>query len=342
MCLNRRMPVPPLHWPLEHVTRAGASHYNAHMPADAREATAFSPASVGNIGVGFDLLGHTFDGPGDSVRVRCVTRPGVHISAITGNAAGVADIPLEATRNTAGAALLALLAQTGASHGFELVLEKGIPIGSGMGGSAASCVAALVAGNALLDTPVPRPALYQAALQGESVASNSRQGDNVGPMLLGGVVLADERRILRLDVPDWLHVVVVHPDQVLETRRSRAVLAEPYPLAQVVTHCSHLALFLTGLARADRGLIADGLKDVLVEPRRASLIPGFHSVQAAAMDHGALGASISGGGPSVFAWFDGAAAAASAAEAMRRAFADAGFGSQAWRGPVNGPRAELI
>ncbi|MDO5505476.1 MAG: homoserine kinase [Pseudoxanthomonas suwonensis] len=304
-------------------------------------ARAFAPASVGNIGVGFDLLGHTIEGPGDAVTVRRIDAPVVRIEAIVGDAPGVADIPLEAAHNTAGAALMALLAQTRAKHGFELVLEKGIPIGSGMGGSAASCVAALVAGNALLDAPLERHALYPAALQGESVASHSRQGDNVGPMLLGGVVLADEHRLVPLPVPDWLHAVVVHPDQVLETRSARAVLAEPYPLSQVVRHCSHLALFLTGLTRGDRELIAAGLNDILVEPRRAPLIPGFAAVKGAALDHGALGASISGAGPSVFAWFDGAAAARAAIADMRRGFADAGLDAQAWVGPVDGPRAEL-
>lgn len=312
------------------------------MSTHISEAVAFAPPSVGNIGVGFDLLGHTIDGPGDTVRVRRIAQPQVRIKAVLGNAPGVADIPLEAAANTAGAALMALLAQTGAEHGFEVVLEKGIPIGSGLGGSAASCVAALIAGNALLDAPLARADLYQAALQGESVASHSRQGDNVGPMLLGGVVLADEQRLLPLQVPPWLHAVVVHPDQVLETRHSRAVLAQPYPLPQVVSHCSHLALFLTGLARADRELIAAGLKDVLVEPRRAPLIPGFAAVKAAALAHGALGASISGGGPSVFAWFDGASAARAAVPAMQRGFADAGFDSQAWVSPVDGPRAELL
>ena len=310
------------------------------MDAAKTEASAFAPASVGNIGVGFDLLGHTIAGPGDRVRVRRIAEPRVRIAEVLGDAPGVADIPQEPARNTAGAALMALLAQTGARHGFEVVLEKGIPIGSGLGGSAASCVAALVAGNALLDAPLPREALYPAALQGESVASNSRQGDNVGPMLLGGVVLADEQRLVPLPVPDWLHAVVVHPDQVLETRRSRAVLAEPYPLSHVVAHCSHLALFLTGLARGDRELIAAGLKDILVEPRRAPLIPGFAAVKAAALDHGALGASISGGGPSVFAWFDGAGAAQAAVASMRSGFVDAGFAAQAWVSPVNGPRAE--
>lgn len=305
-------------------------------------ASAFAPASVGNIGVGFDLLGYSIHGPGDTAHVRRIEEPVVRITSIGGDTPGVADIPLEAERNTAGQALIALRQQTGIGFGFELELIKGIPLGSGLGGSAASCVAALVAANALLPEPLDRHGLYEAALQGEAIASGSRHGDNLAPMLLGGVVLADEQRMIALDVPEWLHAVVVHPDQILETRRSRAVLAEPYPLSQVVHHCGHLAFFLTGLARGQRDLIAAGLKDVLVEPRRAPLIPGFTEVKAAALAHDALGASISGGGPSVFAWFDNKASADKAAADMQAAFADAGFDSQAYVGPVAGPRAELL
>lgn len=304
-------------------------------------ARAFAPAGVGNIGVGFDLLGHSIDGPRDFARVRRVAAPGVRITAITGDAAGTDAIPLEVARNTAGQALASLHSALGLAFGFELMLEKGIPIGAGLGGSAASCVAALVAANALLDAPLPREALYRFAIDGEAVSSHSRQGDNVAPMLLGGVVMATADRMVALPAPDWLHCVVVHPDQVLETRRAREVLAGPYPLALVVRHNAHLALFLTGLQRGDAGLIREGLRDLLVEPRRAPLVPGFAAVQAAAMDAGALGASLSGAGPSVFAWFASKAGAEAAAPAMRAAFADAGFTSQAWVSPVAGPRAEV-
>ncbi|PJK08400.1 homoserine kinase [Lysobacteraceae bacterium NML95-0200] len=306
------------------------------------EARAFAPASVGNIGVGFDLLGHTVTGIGDIAHVRRIESPEVRIASIDGELSSVCQIPLEAARNTAGQALIALRAQTGIGFGFELRLEKGIPLGSGLGGSAASCVAALVAANALLPEPLARDALYACALEGEFVASGSRQGDNVAPMLLGGVVMCTPTQILPLPAPDWLHAAVVHPEQILETRRARAVLAEPYPLSQVVQHCGHLALFLTGLAQSKRELIAAGLKDILVEPRRAPLIPGFAEVKAAALEHDALGASISGAGPSVFAWFDDAGRAHQATAAMQAAFAAAGFDSQAYVGPVNGPHAELL
>jgi len=305
-------------------------------------ARAFAPASVGNIGVGFDVLGHVIEGPRDIARVRRIDTPEVRIEAIGGAVEGADRLPLAAADNTAGRALQSLRAALSLPFGFALTLEKGIPLGSGLGGSAASCVAALVAANALLDAPLSREALYPFALDGESVASGARHGDNVAPMLLGGVTLSTSDRLIALDVPGWLHAVVVHPDQVLETRRSRAVLADPYPLHDVVTHSTHLALFLTGLQRGDRDLIRAGLHDVLVEPRRAPLIPGFAAVKAAALAHGALGASISGGGPSVFAWFDSREAAERAAPAMRAGFADAGIDAQAHVSPVAGPRADLL
>ena len=303
---------------------------------------AFAPAGVGNIGVGFDLLGHTIAGPRDVAIVRRIDAPVVRIASIGGAAPGAASLPLAVERNTAGQALIALRERLGLAHGFELELEKGIALGSGLGGSAASCVAALVAANALLDAPLPRDALYPFAIDGEAVSSHSRQGDNVAPMLLGGVVMATADRMARLSTPDWLHCVVVHPDQVLETRLAREVLAEPYPLSLVVRQSANLALFLTGLQRGDAGLIREGLCDLLVEPRRAALIPGFTAVKAAALDHDALGASISGAGPSVFAWFDSKPLAEAAAPAMRAGFAAAGFDSRAYVSPVAGPRAELI
>lgn len=305
------------------------------------KATAFAPASVGNIGVGFDLLGHTIAGPGDRAQVARIDEPVVRIAAIGGEVEGASRLPLEAALNTAGRALIELRARHAIAHGFELRLHKGIPLGSGLGGSAASCVAALVAANALLEAPLDRDALYPVALAGEAVASGSLQGDNVGPMLFGGVVLSTPARVVPLRAPE-LYCAAVHPHLVLETREARAVLAAPYPLGEFVRQSGHLALFLTGLARGDRGLIAEGLRDGLVEPRRAALIPGFAEVKAAALAHGALGASISGAGPTVFGWFDTAEEASWAAHAMQVAFAGAGLDSDAHVSPVNGPRAEVV
>jgi homoserine kinase len=302
-------------------------------------ARAFAPASVGNVGVGFDLLGPSGAGAGDRAEVRRIDEPVVRIAAIRGC---VEDLPLDPLRNTAGTALLSLHRALELPFGFELVLHKGIALGSGMGGSAASCVAALVAANALLEQPLSREALYEFALDGEAVASGSRHGDNLGSMLLGGLVLATHERLLRIEVPAAWHCALVHPHVVLETRRARAALAGHYELGEFVAQSSNLALVLAGCFRSDAALVREGLKDVLVEPRRAALIPHFAQVKQAALDHHALGASISGAGPSVFGWYDNRADAAAASVAMRSAFADAGLDSDAWVSPINGPAAELI
>jgi homoserine kinase len=303
------------------------------------EARALAPASIGNVGVGFDILGHTVAGIGDQALVRRIEEPVVRIRAIRGV---VTDLPLEPGRNTAGAALLALRESLQLAHGFELELDKGIALGSGMGGSAASCVAALVAANALLAKPLPPESLYSYALVGEAVASGGRHGDNVGPMLLGGLVLASAERLVRVPVPAQWHCLLVHPDVVLETRRAREALQGSYALPDFVTQSGNLALVLAGCFRGDAALVRAGLHDVLVEPRRAPLIAGFAEVKRAALDAGAMGSSISGAGPSVFAWFETRAGAESAIAPMREAFAGAGFDSQALLSPIAGPAARLL
>ncbi len=211
-----------------------------------------------------------------------------------------------------------------------------------MGGSAASCVAALVAANALLDEPRSREALYAYALVGEAVASGGQHGDNVGPQLVGGLALCTHERVLRLPVPQRLHCAIVHPHAVLETRRAREVLRGAFAIGDFVAQSANLARVLAGLYRDDLALIKEGLADVLVEPRRASLIPGFASVKEAALSHDALGASISGAGPSVVAWFDGRPRAEAALPAMRAAFAAAGLESEGWVSLVDAPGAVLV
>jgi homoserine kinase len=305
----------------------------------ARLARAFAPASIGNAGVGFDLLGHSLAGAGDVAEVRRIDEPVVRIAAIRGC---VSALPTDPRQNTAGVALMALRKALGLQHGFELILEKGIPLGSGMGGSAASCVAALVAANALLKQPLPREALYGFALDGEAVASGSRHGDNLGGMLLGGLVLATHERLLRIPVPAHWHCALVHPHVVLETRKARAALAGHYALGEFVAQSSNLALVLAGCYRSDAALVREGLKDVLVEPRRAPLIPNFARVKQAALDHHAMGASISGAGPSVFGWYENRADAEAASVSMQAAFAEVALDSEGWVSPVDGPAAGLI
>lgn len=307
------------------------------QPVLAAHAVAY--ASVANVAVGFDILGHSVAGPGDRAEVRRIAEPEVRISAIH-NCDDA--LPTDPRRNTAGMALLALRKALGLRHGFELILHKGIALGSGMGGSAASCVAALIAANALLERPLPRESLYGFALEGEAVASGSRHGDNLGPMLLGGLVLATRERLLRLPVPSAWHCALVHPHLVLETRKARAALAGDFALADVVAQSGNLALVLAGCFRGEAALVREGLKDVLIEPRRAPLVPNFARVKQAALDHHALGASISGGGPSVFGWYESRDEAQAATTAMAAAFAEAGLPSDVLVSPIDGPAAHLI
>jgi homoserine kinase len=211
-----------------------------------------------------------------------------------------------------------------------------------MGGSAASAVAALVAANALLETPLGVQELYPYAVEGEAAATGAHHGDNVGPMLLGGLTLSTHRRVIPLPVPENLTCIVVHPHFVLETREARAVLSDSYALSEFVAQSERLAQFIAGLFTKDIEGIRAGLDDVLIEPRRAHLIPGFGEVKRAALDAGALGSSISGGGPSVFAWFESRHAAIGAVPSMREGFTKAGLASDVFVSPVGGPKARLI
>jgi homoserine kinase len=309
--------------------------------AGLRSATAFAPASVGNVAVGFDILGHALDAVGDRVTATRIDEPVVRIARIDGV---VTDLPRDVERNTAARAVAAMHAALALPFGIELAIDKGIPLGSGMGGSAASASAALVAANALLDVPLSVEALYPYALDGESAASGGRHGDNLGPQLLGGLVLSTADRLVKLPVPAGLTCVLVHPDAVLETRRAREALRGAYAIGDFVPQSANLALVLAGCYRGEIGLIRAGLADVLVEPRRAPLIAGFAEVKQAALDAGALGASISGAGPSVFAWFADAATAAGAAPRMAAVFSAAHHArpTDVYVSAVDAPGARVI
>jgi homoserine kinase len=302
-------------------------------------ATAEAPASVGNVATGFDILGHTLEGPKDRVRVQRIAEERVRLGSVTGV---LHELPADPARNTALRALDALRLAWRLPFGFEVDIVKGIPLGSGMGGSAASAVAALVAANALLDSPLRAADLYPFALEGEAAASGSHHGDNVGPMLMGGLVLATEDRLIRLPVPKGLTCVLVHPHLVLETRKAREALASPFAISDFVRQSGGLAQMMVGIFTGNTDSIRAGLKDVLVEPRRAHLIPGFASVKAAALAAGALGSSISGGGPSIFAWLESPESASAVAAAMQAAFREEGLASDLVISPVEGPKAAVI
>lgn len=304
-----------------------------------KRATAFSPASIGNVAVGFDVLGQSIEGAGDRVTVTRTNTGEVRIIAIRGAAI---PLPTEASANTAGRALLHLKQSLPTDVGFDVEIDKGIAMGSGMGGSAASAVAAVVAANAVIDAPLPMDALYLSAMQGEAAATGSAHGDNVGPMLLGGLVIAPAHGMpVKIPTPEWLHVALVHPHFVLETKKARAALEGHYALPEFVHQSEAMALTLAGCFSGDVGLLRRGFRDVLVEPRRARLIPGFAQVKQAALDCGAIGASISGAGPSVFGWFESREAALAAADAMSAAFRKAGLESDRFVSRATGPAAHV-
>ncbi|HUE11474.1 MAG TPA: homoserine kinase [Steroidobacteraceae bacterium] len=266
------------------------------------DVTAFAPATVANVGIGFDILGHTVEAVGDRVRLRRIDEPVVRIRTISGVAG---ELSVDLKSNTAGRAVEALHAALKLSFGFEIDIEKGIPLASGMGGSAASAVAAVVAANALLSDPVPRLQLLKFAMEGEVVASGSAHLDNIAPCLFGGLVLTvgiDHPRVKQIPVPPAVRCVLVHPHMHLGTREARAMLKSDVTRSDFVWQTANLAGFISGCYSNDLEMIRDSFNDVIIEPQRHSLIPGFKEVQRGAMSAGALGCSISGAGPAVFAW----------------------------------------
>ena len=265
-------------------------------------ATAFAPASVGNVAIGFDILGFSVDAIGDRVTARRTAATGVTIKAIHGV---VQDLPLEAAKNTAGRAVIALHDAQPPGFGFELTIDKGIPLASGLGGSAASAVAAVVAANALLPQPRTQLQLLQYAMQGEAVASGSMHVDNIAPSLYGGLVLTvgiDHPRVKQIPVPEAIRAVIVHPHMFLSTRQARAILKGSVEMADFVWQTANLAGFISGCYTNDLDMLRESFEDVVIERQRAALIPGFGEVRRAALSAGAIGCSISGAGPTVFAW----------------------------------------
>jgi homoserine kinase len=281
-------------------------------------ATAFAPASVGNVAIGFDILGFAVDALGDRVTVARRAEPGV---LITGIAGVQTELPLDPPLNTAGRALLAMQQALEPGFGFEVHIEKGIPLGSGLGGSAASAVAAVVAANALLPEPCTRLELLKFAMHGEAVASGSLHVDNIAPSLFGGLVLTvgiDHPRIKQIPVPRGIRAVIVHPHLFLSTKEARRILKRTVDLSDFVWQTANLAGFISGCYTDDLDMIRASFEDVVIEPQRQVLIPRFQEVRRAALQAGALGCSISGAGPTMFAW-----ALASSAEAVREAMLSA-------------------
>ena len=272
------------------------------MTSGRQTATAFAPASAANVAIGFDILGFSVDVLGDQVTVKRTAQPSVVIS---GAAGVVKDIPREPERNTAGRALLAMQEALKPDFGFDAFITKGIPLGSGLGGSAASAVAAVVAANALLDKPLSKIELLQFAMQGEKVSSGSLHVDNISPSLFGGLVLTvgiDNPRVKQIPVPPGIRAILVHPHLFLSTKQARGILKREVTMSDFIWQTANLAGFISGCYTNDLDMIRASFEDVVIEKQRSQLIPGFDQVRQSALASGALGCTISGAGPTMFAW----------------------------------------
>lgn len=300
------------------------------------EVKVFAPASVGNAIVGFDIMGLALSRPGDEIVARRSGRPGLRITAITGDEG---KLPYDPEKNTAGLAASSLLKHLDKTDlGIELEIHKRMPFGSGLGSSAASAVGGAFAVNVLLGSPLSKRALLPFAMQGEQLASGGYHADNVAPSLLGGIILIRSNRdldVLSLPVPAELYAAVVYPQVEILTKMARGILKTEVPLKQHVEQSGYLGGFITGLFCSDYDLIGRALRDVIIEPQRAGMIPHFYEVQQAALSAGALGCSISGAGPSMVALCKGDAIAAQVGAAMQQVFTLAGIRNELFLSAVN-------
>jgi homoserine kinase len=278
---------------------------------------AFAPGSTGNLGPGLDILGCALTGPGDAVRAQLTVEPGVRVDE-----PGHADLTRDPNRHASAIAASEVLRRVGARVGVALSVEKGLPLSGGQGGSAASAVAGALATNTLLGDPLDESELLLAALVAEERLAG-RHIDNLAPALFGGIVLIrsiDPVDIIRLPVPANLRVVIVHPHMLLRTTDARAVLPAAVDRATAIAQAAAVATIVAALYSGDLSRLRGAIDDRIAEPARTPLLPGFAAAKAAALAAGALGSSISGGGPSSFALVDGDTGATAVMDAMTAAY----------------------
>lgn len=306
--------------------------------------TGFAPASIGNVAVGFDVLGLALEGAGDRVHARRTAADGVSVAEVRGLDGEIHPyLSTNARENTASIAAQAFWDRHGDGGGVELKVHKGVPLQSGMGSSAASAVAAVIAVNGLLDAPLPVDDLLGFAIEGEKYASGGLHADNVAPSLLGGLVLCPQillPEVVQLTVPDGVSAVLIHPDLQVNTAQARRRLAKSCSRQQWVDQQGLLAGFVAACAAGDIELIGKTLRDVIIEPQRKAAVPCFDVVKAAAEKGGALGCSLSGSGPSIFALCK-TANAHNVAMAMEQACRTQGIGCESWVSPMTAPGARV-
>jgi homoserine kinase len=313
-----------------------------------REFRVFAPATVANVGPGFDCFGFSLGEPGDTVTGRLSETPGVRIVEIIGDEG---KLPVETERNAAGKAAMAIWNNEptlASRYGLELTLEKGLPLCSGMGSSAASAVAgavvAMLAAGTLTGRQYDRQRALEAALAGEAVAAGAPHADNVAPCLLGGFTIVQSNqplRIARFEPTLKCHIVLVKPDFDLPTKQARELLPAQVPLTDAIANSANASALVLALLTDDADLLRHALTDHIVVPRRAHLIPGFEKAQTAAVDAGAYGCSISGAGPALFAMTPNERTARRVGEAIRGVFAAHNLAADEWISTISSEGAKI-
>lgn len=288
-----------------------------------QEIKIFSPATVANLSCGFDVLGCCLDEVGDEMRILKNDLGKVRITRITGQ-----DLPMEADKNVAGVAAMALLENLGEKQGFDIEIDKRIKVGSGIGSSSASAAGTVFGVNKLLGEPFSRRDLIQFAMEGELLASGNAHADNVAPALLGGFCLVrsyDPLEIVNLPTPPELRIVVLHPLIEIRTIDSRSIIRKQVSLKKAINQWGNLGAFVSALHTNDYELLGRSLQDEIIEPIRSILIPYFSELKKIALENGALGFGISGSGPSVFSMCKGQETAVRVKDAIEEFYKDKGI-----------------
>lgn len=299
-------------------------------------------ASVANVSCGFDCIGYSVDAPVDILTIEKCDKPGIEITL---SGSGAETIPVIPERNTAGKGILSLLTAVDQQLGIKIHIEKGIAPGSGLGSSAASAVGGVVGVNFLLGNPLKPDELLIHCMAGEAVASGGFHADNVAPALFGGIILIrsyDPLDIVSLPVPENLFSTVVLPELTINTKEARTLIPKHVPMKSAVEQAGNLAGFTSGLYTGDFELLGRSMVDLLAEPVRHELIPGFHLVRQAALDKGAIGCGISGSGPALFAFSDSLEKAEKVGSTMVIAFKKEGLVSQSYSSSIQTEPPEIL
>lgn len=295
----------------------------------------FAPATVANVSCGFDVLGFAVNNPGDEIILKKTGNSTLKIKEITGDGG---TLPFEIENNTAGIAIQKFCESIGYQGGIDIYLHKKMPLGSGLGSSAASAVAGVFAANELLNKPLPVSELVKFAMEGERLACGSAHADNVAPSLLGSFVLIrsyDPLDIVKIPTPVNLYATIIHPQIEIKTKDARDLLRKQIYLRDAVVQWGNIAGLIAGLMQSDYDLIGRSMQDVIIEPIRSILIPGFKQAKTAALDAGALGFGISGSGPSLFALSQDAAIAEKVGEQMKNVFNSLNVENQVYVSKIN-------